>query len=37
MENIDFAAWHPSHEISEAYVVGQEADNDETKILKTIT
>ena len=31
MENIDFAAWHPSHEISQAYVVGQEADNDETE------
>lgn len=31
MKNIDFAAWHPSHEISEAYVVEQEADDDETE------
>jgi superfamily II DNA or RNA helicase len=31
MENIDFAAWQPSHEISGAYVVEQEADDDETE------
>lgn len=31
MGNIDFAAWHPSHEISEAYIVEREADDDESE------